>query len=141
MWTSLSTISLSRSSRMLMSTGVLTRSSEVEAALARGVGERLHSPVIDVSATVNDHVGDSGLLGPFRNQLPDLARGGLVGAPSERPARVRLTRRSGGWRHALLVIDHLGVDVAVRAKHRKPRAAASALAQSAAHPHLAPLGE
>src|SRR5690606_37363487 len=96
MWTSLSTISLSRSSRMLMSTGVLTRSSEVEAALARGVGERLHSPVIDVSATVKDHVGDSGLLGPFRNQLPDLARGGLVGAPSELLAHLRLKRRSGG---------------------------------------------
>src|ERR671916_366113 len=50
---------------------------EGQAALARGVGERLHAPVVEVAAAIEDDVLDAGLLRGCGEALAHL--GGLLG--------------------------------------------------------------
>src|SRR5215204_3821150 len=72
MWTSLSTNSLSRSSRCPCSRAIFVPiRSEIEAALAGGVGQRLHAPVVEIAAAVEHDVLQSLLQRALGDQLAD----------------------------------------------------------------------
>src|SRR5208282_4897652 len=95
--------------------------------------------VIEVAAAVEHHVLDALLLGALGDELADgLGRrdagAGLLAFP-----RRLFDRRSGDQRDALIVVDHLRVDVLGGAEHRKPLALAGRTAQRAAHAPLPPL--
>src|SRR3954453_22599127 len=135
MWTSLSTNSLSRSSRsprrslgslaiyLLTSGSRLARatvplarpgqnpSSEIQAAFARRIGQSLDAAVIKVARPIEDDLGHAGLLGPLREQPADLGRGLDVGTGLELAAHVGLERRGRSQRVAALVVDHLSIDL------------------------------
>src|SRR3954447_1976771 len=53
-------------------------SSELQAALAGGVGQRGHPAVVVVTAAVEDHRGHAGLAGPRGDQLADPGGPGLL---------------------------------------------------------------
>src|SRR6478752_3224776 len=83
--------------------------SQAQAGLAGAVGDRRHPAVIAVPAAVEDDRIDSGLAGPFRHALADLA--GLGGLVAVENTQVRLHRR--GVRQGVTpgVVDDLGHDV------------------------------
>src|SRR4051812_17793205 len=163
MWTSLSTNSLSRSSRsprrslgslaiyLLTSGSRLARatvplarpgqnpSSEIQPAFARGVGECLDAPVIQVARPVEDDLGHAGLLGPLREQPADLGRSLDIGTGLELAAHVRLECRGGCQRVTALVIDDLGVDLLRGPVDRQPRTAIGRLADGPADSRFAPI--
>ena len=67
-------------------------SSELQAALAGGVGERGDPAVVVVATAVEHHRGDAGLAGPGGDQLADLGRARLLVAVQRRG------RRPPAWR-------------------------------------------
>src|SRR5689334_2766955 len=87
MWTSFSTISLSRSSSLRLrppprcsSLRAMIVSLEVQAGFARGVSEGLHAAVVEVAAAVEHHGGHALVLGALGDQGADAGGGVLVGA-------------------------------------------------------------
>src|SRR5262245_32982011 len=136
MWTSLSVNSLSRSSRSRRSRGSRAISlfhfaraaplsnSEVEAALARGIGQRLDPAVVEIAAAVEHHVLDPLGRGPLRHQLAHRLGGFDIGAGLEAAAHLLFQRGGGCQRLTLHVVDHLRVNVLRRAEDREPRAIA-----------------
>src|SRR6476646_2758382 len=133
MWTSLSTNSLSRSSPPLRSRGSramllshfvqpLVLSSEIQPALARGIGQRLDPAVIEIAAAVENHVLDALLFGALGDELAHGLGRAHAGAGLEALARGLFDRGGGRERDAAIVVDHLGVDVLGGAEHRQPRA-------------------
>src|SRR4051794_31727967 len=138
MWTSLSTNSLSRSSRCALrslgslaivvstSANAYVRSPvnplELQPALARRVGQRLHAAVIAVTRPVEDHLFDAGLHGSLGDPTADRLGGFHVGAGLERLAHVLVERRGRSQRAPLSVVDDLDVDLLRRAEHRQARA-------------------
>src|SRR6516165_10633269 len=131
MWTSLSTNSLSRSSRSLLrSRPPRSRSPamafsvslkiqlEAQSAFARGIRERLDAAVIEVTAAIEHDLGDAVLHRTFRQKLADRLGGVDVRPGLAALAHRLLQRRCRRKRHALEVIDDLGVDVLGRAEHR-----------------------
>src|SRR5579862_3332732 len=129
MWTSLSTNSLSRSSRSPRCSLRPRRSPpplpssrailELQAAFAGGVSERLHAPMIDVAAAIEHDLLDALGQGALGDLLADGCRGvevvGLGGLA------FLLVRRGGDEGRCGLVVDDLGVDVLARTEHRKAR--------------------
>src|SRR6185437_6836344 len=147
MWTSLSTNSLSRSSsrsrrrsrgsRAMLS--VRPQSSEIQPALAGGVGQGLDPAMKQIAAAVEHDVLDAFFLRPLRDQLADRLRRVDAGAGLELAAGVFFDRRRRGQRDAGIVVDQLGVDVLRRAKHRKPLAAVRGALQRRPHPAAPPV--
>src|SRR5207237_685435 len=90
--------------------------SEAQAGLARGLRERLHAPVVEVAAPIEDAALGARLLGARGDQLAGLLR--LL--QRTQPAQVRLgpVDRCDGM--AAVVVDELDPDAAVRAEHRQP---------------------
>src|SRR5512133_2364942 len=86
MWTSFSTISLSRSSSRLRRSPrssflrAIDRSSEIQAGFARGVRQGLDPAVIEIAAAVEDDVLHALLDGALGHQGADAGGGLLVGA-------------------------------------------------------------
>src|SRR5690348_9625474 len=112
-------------------------SSERQAALSGGSGQRSDAAVILVTAAV-EHAGlDAGRDRALGNQLADLGRGVLVGAGLELGLQALVERRGGGQGQALQVVDDLGVDVLARAEDAEARAAGRGLAQRVARAALA----
>src|SRR3990172_4475696 len=116
MCTSLSTNSLSRSrsSRSRPPRAPATWSTfshidplEIETALAGGVCERLHAPMIKIAAAIEHDVLDPCLQCALGDQLADGARGRDVAAFLERGLQVLIEARSGSHRLPVLVVDHL----------------------------------
>src|SRR5450755_2228994 len=162
MWTSLSTNSLSRSSRPPLRSrpprsrspamvlfqslqGLGPRSQcqfksdlEAEPALARSICQRLDAAVIEIATAIEHHFLDAILYGALCQQLADRLRRIDVGAGVAAVAHFLLERRGGGERLALQIVDDLRVDVLRRAKHRQPRTAAGGPAQRQPHALLAP---
>src|SRR5579863_9150581 len=90
---------------------------ELQPRFARGLGQRLDAPVIQKTAAIEDHALYALLDGALRNRFPDLLGGGNIAA------RLRLQRQRGSGydRLALLVVDHLGVNVVERTIHIQSR--------------------
>src|SRR4051812_37502951 len=117
MWTSFSTISLSRSSSLRLrrsprcsSLRAICGSLEVQAGFARGVGQRFHPAVIEIAAAIEHDVLDAFLDGALGDEGADAGGGVLVGALGFRLLGVfAFKRRGGGKGHAALIVDDLGV--------------------------------
>src|SRR3954465_12982929 len=118
MWTSFSTISLSRSSSLRLrrsprcsSLRAICGSLEVQAGFARGVGQGFHPAVIEIAATVEHDVLDALFHGALGDQGPDAGGGVLVRALGFRLGLClgAFQRRGGGKGHAALIVDDLGV--------------------------------
>src|SRR5690242_17691941 len=91
---------------------------ELEAALARGVGQAGDVAVVAVAATVEDAGLDTGGLRPVgedRAQLGCLLAGGQALEVALGPAR-------GGQRPARVIVDQLRRKATVGAEHAQPRA-------------------
>src|SRR5579871_4001469 len=156
MWTSLSTNSLSRSSRSLLrSRPPRSRSPamvpileaqgpcprvilEAQSALARGIRERLDAAVIEVTATIEDHLSHSIFHGALGEQFSDRLRRIDIGSRLAALAHRLLERRGGSQSLALQVIDDLGIDVLRRAEHRQARSTAAGTAHRKPDTLLAP---
>src|SRR4029079_1010925 len=161
MWTSLSTNSLSRSSRSLprsrpprsrspaMVFSNLVRGAgplsfvqnhflEAQSAFARRIRQRLDAPVIEILTAIEHHFLDALLHRAFRQQLADGLGRIDVGARVAALAHGLFQRRCGSQRLALQVVDDLGVDVLRRTEHRQTRASIGRPAQRVAHALLAP---
>src|ERR1700745_3646150 len=130
MWTSLSTNSLSRSSRsrfrsrpprsrspaMVFSNLFGARAPvlvsfrlEAQSALARGIRQRLDAAVIEIAAAVEHHFLDAILHRALRHKLACGLGGVDIGTGLV--AHFLFHRRSRRQRLALLVVDHLRIDV------------------------------
>src|SRR4029078_10049088 len=162
MWTSLSTNSLSRSSRSLLRSRpprsrspaivvsnlwvskapvlviIQNGSLEAQSALAGRIGERLDAPMIEILAAVEHDFRDAVLHGAFRQQLADGLGRIDVGARIAALAHGLFQRRGRSQRFALQVVDDLSVDVLLRTEHRQTRASIGGPAQRVAHALLAP---
>src|SRR5690606_30146693 len=92
---------------------------EVQAGLARGVGQRLDAAVIDVRPTIEDDFLAAGLGGALGDELADSGGSGGVGAGLQRTLQVLLQARSRGDGVALGVVDDLRVDVLRRTIDRQ----------------------
>src|SRR5688572_2748091 len=95
---------------------------ELQTALAGPVGERLHPPVIEISAAVEHHRLDAGRLGALGDQEPNLLGGVLVGAGLELGLQILVERGGGRERRAFRIVDDLGVYVPARPEHGQARA-------------------
>src|SRR5439155_23009795 len=103
--------------------------SEIEPALAGGVGEGLDAAVIEIGATVEDDLCDPRRLGALGEELADRRRRGGIGAVLEACLQIAVEGRGRGQRPPGAVVDDLGVDMARRAEHREPQSGAGRLAQ------------
>src|SRR5581483_8495107 len=103
--------------------------SEIETALAGGIGQGLHPAMKHIGAAVEHDPLDSRLLGALGDQLPDRGRSGAIGAGLDVTLDVAVERRGRGQRLPLGVVDDLRIDVPRRAEHRKPGPAAGRLPQ------------
>src|SRR5829696_7764399 len=97
---------------------------ELQSAFAGSVGEGLHAAMEQEATTVEDdarHAGGLGALGQglAHRRSAVLRRAGLA-------LQVLVEGRGSGQRHAGSVVDHLRIDVAARAVHRKARLAGGA---------------
>src|SRR6185436_17116336 len=93
---------------------------ELQAAGARGIGERLDAPVVLVARAVEGDALDALLLRLLRNALADQLGGLLVAAAFQLGAHFLLQAR--GTRNHLVALrgSDLRIDVAVGAMHGKP---------------------
>src|SRR5205814_8342648 len=90
---------------------------ELQSAGTRGVGERLHPPVVAITGTVERDRGDSFFLRLGGDALADQLGGLEVAAVLHLRAHFLFRRRSGGEHLVALRGSDLRVDVAVRAMH------------------------
>src|SRR5688500_3367053 len=140
-WTSLSTNSLSRSSRCPCSRAIFrSNQSEIEAALAGSVSQRLHAPVVEIAAAVKHDV-----LQPLRqralgDQLADRLGGVDIAAGLEAFAHRLFQRRGRDQGLAFYVVDDLRINVLRRAEYRQPLARAGRLLDLPADARGAPRG-
>src|SRR4029077_4451074 len=121
-----------------LSSVVCPLSSEIKSAFARCLGQSFHPAVIEVAAAIEHHVLDALLLGALGDQLADRLGRVDAGAGLQAVARGLLDRRGRRQRDALVVVDHLGIDVPGRAEHGEPLALARGAAQRAADAALPP---
>src|SRR5690554_823994 len=142
--TSLSTISESSRSRGFRSSlcgRAILRcpyTSERQAGFTHRIRECLHATMIKIAATVEDDLAHPGLLRALGNQLAHLDRRVLVRAGLDLAAQILVDRRSCRERHAVLIIDDLGVDVLARTENRQTRSTVCLAAEIAAHTSGAP---
>ena len=91
---------------------------KLQSRFPRRIGERLHAPMVQITATVENHFADSLFLGTL---APPLCRS-IWRHPRCRLYRADLSR----WKrrrpaYGPAVVDHLGVNMIDAAKNRKPR--------------------
>src|SRR3954451_4803795 len=89
--------------------------SEIEPALAGGVGQGLHPAMIHIGAAIEHDALDAGRLGALGDQLADRGRRRLVGPGFQLAAQSRIERRGRGKRVSGRIVDNLGIDMARRA--------------------------
>src|SRR5258706_4633399 len=90
---------------------------ELEPCRTRRVRQRLHPPVIQISAAIEHHGLDPFFLGPLRHQLADRLRARHV--PAVDPALFVGRRRH--HRVTLRVVDYLRVNMPQAAEYRQTR--------------------
>src|SRR3954452_12035610 len=114
MLTSFSANSLSSRSRGGPSPSRLRRSlcvraialpSEIQPALAGGVGQGLHPAMIHIGAAIEHDALDAGGLGALGNQLAARARRCLVGPGFQLAAQSRIERRGRRKRMSSRIVD------------------------------------
>src|SRR5271170_6871711 len=98
---------------------------ETQPALACRIGQRLDAAVIEIMAAVEHH-------------FLDAFGGADIGAGLEAAAQVFFERGRGRDRRSVLVVDHLGVNVLRRPKHRQARTQARRRLDGASDARLAP---
>src|SRR5690348_13403628 len=86
---------LSSSPRPLCSIFAMSQSSELEAALSGGFGQRFHAAVVAESGAVERHLGDARRLRLLRDALAHRSRGFLAAALRVRAAHLLLERGGG----------------------------------------------
>src|SRR5216684_4288728 len=126
-----------RPSRCVRAIGPL---SEIEPALAGGVGQGLDPAVIQIGAAVEHDPRDPGRLGAFGEQFANRARRSLIGTGLQVLLEPGIEGRSRGERAPGQIVDDLCVDMARRAEHRQPHPALRRLAQLEPGP-VAPAAE
>ena len=90
--------------------------------VTEGFSKELDIVGVGFKAAVEDHGLDALVLGPGGDELSDLLRRLHVRAPLGPVALELLVERGGGaQRPPGLVVDHLGVDVALAAEYGQPR--------------------
>src|SRR5216683_4887785 len=114
--------------------------SEIEPALAGGVGQGLDPAVVEIGAAVEHDALDPGRLGAFGEQFPDRARRSFIGTGLQIRLEAGIEGRGCGERAPGQIVDDLRIDMARRAEHREPRPALRRLAQLEAGP-VAPATE
>src|SRR3569833_3209563 len=111
--------------------------SELEAAFASGIGERLAAAVIEVAAAIEDHFLDLGRLAALGDQLADRSgafdRAAVLGCP-----QILVEGRGGGERTARRVVDDLGIDVLAGAVDAQTDTTIGASLDGLANARLAP---
>src|SRR3954451_24469042 len=95
--------------------------SEIEPALAGGLGQGLDPAMIHIGAAIEHDALDAGRLGALGNQFADRGRRCLVGPGLQLLAHARIERRSRRERMSGRVVDDLDVDMARCAVHRQTR--------------------
>src|SRR6185437_94384 len=103
--------------------------SEIQSALAGGIGQGLDPAMEHIGTPVEHDLGDAGSLGTLGDQLADRAGGGDIRAGLDPRLHVAVERRCRGERHARLVVDDLGINMPRRAEHRKAQPPATGLPQ------------
>src|SRR5690606_12446042 len=127
MWTSFSvksplrSSSRSRSREGLRATSIALSRSEAQAALTGGIGQRLDAAMKEITSAVEYDLSDACLHRTLGKELADLGSSSLVRARLELALDIILDARGGGERHALCVIDQLGVDVLGGTEYRQAR--------------------
>src|SRR5215468_1826672 len=96
-------------------------SSERQAALAGGSGQRSNAAVILIAAAVEHDVLDAGGDRTLGDQLADGRGRILVRAGLELGLEALVERRGGRQGQALQVVDDLGIDVLARAEDAEAR--------------------
>src|SRR3954465_8523707 len=86
--------------------------SEIQPALAGGVGQGLHPAMIHIGAAIEHDALDPGRLRALGNQLADRAGCRLVGPGLQLFAQSRIERRGRRERMPGGIVDNLGVDMA-----------------------------
>src|SRR2546426_8231436 len=104
-----------RPSRCVRAMGPL---SEIEPALAGGVGQGLDPAVIEIGAAVEHDPLDPGRLGAFGEQFADRACRPFIGPGLQIRLEAGIEGRGRGQRAAGQIVDDLGIDMARRAEHR-----------------------
>src|SRR5512146_325491 len=94
---------------------------ELEARFARGLGERLHAPVVLESRTVEGDLLDARGLSTLRNGLADGLGGIDIAGALEALAHRVLQRRGGGYHRRSGRVGDLCIDMTRRAMHREAR--------------------
>src|SRR5262245_19323149 len=107
---------------------------EGEARFARGVGERLHPPMIEIAAAVEHDLLHPRLDRPLGHELADCLGGGKVAPLQQRSLEVLVKRRGRRDCLARPIVDHLRVNVSRGAEYRQARARARCTLDRAAHP-------
>src|SRR5262249_28258711 len=95
---------------------------ELQPALAGGVGQGLDPAVVLEAAPVEHDGRDALLLRAARDELAHLLGRRDVRARLRAFAQLLVQRGGRAQRLARVVVDHLGVDVALAAEHRQARA-------------------
>src|SRR3954452_4613281 len=103
--------------------------SEIEPALAGGIGQGLDPAMIHVPAAVEHDVRDPRRLGALGDKLTDRAGCRRVGAGLQVAAQSLVQRRGRRQRMSGSVVDDLGIDMARRAVHRQAGATLRRLPQ------------
>src|SRR3569833_4237279 len=112
--------------------------SELEAGFAGGVGQGLHTAVVEVSAAIEDHFLDLGRLATLGDQLADGLGRILRTAALDRALDAHGEGRGCCQRTARRVVDDLGVDVLVGAMDAQTRATIGPGLDRLANARLAP---
>src|SRR5262249_28123741 len=113
---------------------------ELEAALARGIGQRLDAAVVAIGAAVEHHGLDALFAGALGDELAHRLRGVDVGAGLDALALGLRDRRRVRERRSFGVVDGLRVDVLGRAHPRQPRPSIGRALDGAAYARLPPVG-
>src|SRR5216683_2881651 len=106
-----------RPSRCVRAIGPL---SEIEPALAGGIGQRLDPAMIEIGATVEHDARDPRRLGAFGEQLADRARRRGIGPGLQIRLEAGIEGRGGGERPPGCIVDDLRIDMPRRAEYRQP---------------------
>src|SRR5690242_11004291 len=105
--------------------------SEIETALAGGIGQGFDPAVKQISAAIEHDLLDPGRFGSLGHQLPDSARRGNVGAGFEARLQPAVEGRGRRQSASSRVVDDLRIDMLGRTKHREARPVVGGAAQIA----------
>lgn len=85
--------------------------SELQTALASGIGQCRHPAMIPVSTPVETDSQNPFRLRPFSKQFANMRSRGLIAAIGNALTDFRFDGSSGNQSHTLIVIDELSIDV------------------------------